>query len=74
MKNKEQITKALQILLKEYEYVIVPDFGGFITQYQPAKLVEDSGFISPPQRIISFNAQLKTDDGYWLISLVVFIK
>jgi hypothetical protein len=74
MKNREQITKALQILLMEYEYVIVPDFGGFITQYQPAKLVEDSGFISPPQRIISFNAQLKTDDGLLVNFLSRFYK
>ena len=63
MNNLEQITQAIQILLMEYEYVIVPEFGGFITQYESAKLIEDKRFVKPPQRIISFNAQLKTDDG-----------
>ena len=63
MNNLEQISQAIRILLMEYEYVIVPDLGGFITQYQSAKLLEDKGFISPPQRKLSFNAQLKNDDG-----------
>ena len=74
MKNLEQITQALQILLMEYEYVIIPNFGGFITQYQPSQLLEDKGVITPPKRIVSFNAQLTSDDGLLINFLTRFYQ
>lgn len=51
----------IQDLLYRYDCVIVPNFGGFVTNKIGAK-IEDS-VIYPPSKQISFNAQLTHNDG-----------
>lgn len=50
-------------LLYRYQCVTVPGFGAFLTEIQSAQLIESSNSFFPPQKIISFNANLKKNDG-----------
>lgn len=57
------LAKHIEVLLLESDCVIVPDLGGFIAHYIPAKHVEDENIFLPPTRVIGFNPQLKINDG-----------
>lgn len=50
-------------LLYRYQCVTVPGFGAFLTETQSAKLNEGTNSFSPPKKMISFNANLKNNDG-----------
>jgi hypothetical protein len=43
--------------------VIVPDFGGFLGQYRPARLQRERKRILPPGKEITFNRELVRNDG-----------
>jgi len=60
---QKQIIQSIQDLLLEHSYVTIPQLGGFVSQYQSAQLIPDKSIISPPNKKISFNANLKEDDG-----------
>ncbi len=50
-------------LLYRYQCVTVPGFGAFLTEIQSAQLIESSNSFFPPKKMISFNANLKNNDG-----------
>jgi hypothetical protein len=50
-------------LLYRYDCVIVPDFGGFVTNKVSAKLNNTTHTFYPPTKQISFNSHLKHNDG-----------
>ncbi|MGL2992858.1 SPOR domain-containing protein [Flavobacterium sp. TSSA_36] len=50
-------------LLYRYQCVAVPGFGAFLTETQSAQLQESTNSFFPPKKSISFNAQLKNNDG-----------
>ena len=50
-------------LLDEHEYVIVPGLGAFISLYRPAKFSDDKNTLLPPSRALTFNSELKINDG-----------
>lgn len=50
-------------LLYRYQCVTVPGFGAFLTEIQPAQLVESTNTFYPPKKVISFNSHLKNNDG-----------
>ncbi len=50
-------------LLYQYDCVIVPDLGGFVANYLSAKIQPIHGIIQAPSKSISFNRNLKTNDG-----------
>jgi hypothetical protein len=50
-------------LLREYDCVVVPGFGGFLARYSVARINTLNSRIVPPQRVISFNRKLNTNDG-----------
>lgn len=50
-------------LLLENDCVIIPDFGGFVGNYQPAKLNSVNHRFDPPSKKISFNKLLVHNDG-----------
>ena len=50
-------------LLFEQDCVVIPEFGGFVTNFDCAKINETNRFIAPPQKWLAFNALLKNDDG-----------
>jgi hypothetical protein len=51
-------------------FLVLPDFGGFILKKLPAHFSASGGMIFPPSKSIGFNAQLKQNDGilaHWLM-------
>ena len=53
----------LKKLLFQYDCVVVPELGGFLTHYQPASFVADTGQFLPPRKRLAFNEALRLDDG-----------
>lgn len=50
-------------LLENHDCVIVPDFGGFIGNYEPAQIDQLRGLIYPPSKRLLFNQNLTSNDG-----------
>lgn len=57
------LTNYISDLLYRYECVQVPEFGAFLTQKQTAKIDIATNVFLPPRKVISFNEQLKQNDG-----------
>tara|TARA_R110000850_G_scaffold271031_2_gene404868 strand:- start:263306 stop:264232 length:927 start_codon:yes stop_codon:yes gene_type:complete len=57
------ITKYINDLLYRYECVIIPGFGAFLTQNNPAHIDTSTHTFYPPSKTLSFNKQLQTNDG-----------
>ena len=55
--------KYVKDLLYRYDCVVLPNLGAFITRNISAKIDESSNVIYPPSKHISFNAQIKENDG-----------
>ena len=53
----------IQELLYRYDCVIIPEFGAFLAQRIPAKLPEGDEMFYPPKKQLSFNQQIKNNDG-----------
>ncbi|HEU4497032.1 MAG TPA: SPOR domain-containing protein [Flavobacterium sp.] len=58
-----KIEHHISQLLYRYQCVSVPGFGAFLTEVQPAKLIEDTASFYPPRKAVSFNFHLKNNDG-----------
>lgn len=50
-------------LLYRYQCVTVPGFGAFLTEIQSAKWIESANSFYPPKKMISFNTNIKNNDG-----------
>ena len=57
------VEKYINDLLYRYDCVVVPNFGGFITNKIGAKVNSFSHTFHPPTKQITFNAHLKQNDG-----------
>lgn len=57
------IEKYISALLYRYQCVTVPGFGAFLAEASPAKLDNATHTFYPPKKLISFNANLKNNDG-----------
>lgn len=57
------IERDLFDLLHEHDCVIVPEWGGFLAQYRPARLDEGRRLIHPPGKTVGFNRHLLRNDG-----------
>lgn len=55
--------KYIHQLLLENDIVIVPGFGAFVSEYKPAEIPEDGVEIKPPSKIVTFNEQIRNNDG-----------
>ena len=60
---KYSVEICLRELLFVQECVIIPGFGGFLTKYKSADIDYLNYTITPPTKSISFNRQLRNDDG-----------
>ena len=60
-------------LLYRYECVIVPEFGGFITNITSAKMNSFTHTFHPPSKQITFNSHLKNNDGL-LANYIAFVE
>lgn len=61
--NSVKIDSYIQQLLLDHEMVIIPGFGAFISEYQPAQVDNESDEIKPPSTRTVFNSQIKNNDG-----------
>ncbi|PHS07699.1 MAG: sporulation protein [Kordia sp.] len=57
------LTNYISDLLYRYECVLVPEFGAFLTQKHSAVMDVTTNVFLPPRKVISFNEQLKQNDG-----------
>lgn len=61
--------KGISELVLHHDYVIIPQFGGFVARTQGAHFSSNGQLMFPPGRKLSFNAQLKQNDGmleHWI--------
>lgn len=58
-----ELSRHIECLLLKHDCVIVPELGGFIAQYVPARRVEEENLFLPPYRSVGFNQQLCVNDG-----------
>lgn len=63
----ERIARHIETLIRRHDYVIVPDFGGFVIQNQHAVIHAES--IEPPLATVSFNPLLNVSDGLLTIEI-----
>ncbi|MFN9325053.1 MAG: hypothetical protein ACK6A5_06675, partial [Flavobacteriales bacterium] len=57
------IEKDIRELLYDHDLVIVPEWGGLLTHYLPARLDEARNVVHPPGKDLSFNRNLLRNDG-----------
>ncbi len=57
------ISHYISRLLFRYDCVIVPDFGGFISNYHSAIYKPELHVFSPPTKVLAFNCKLTVNDG-----------
>ena len=50
-------------LLYDHDCVIIPGLGGFIANFEPARIIRKQHTIMPPSKKIAFNGKLKNNDG-----------
>ena len=58
-----ELSRHIESLMLKHDCVIVPGLGGFVTQYVPARRVDDEHLFLPPCRSVGFNPQLNLNDG-----------
>lgn len=64
------ITEHIESLLYRYDCVILPKFGAFLARRVPAEINASTHTFYPPKKIISFNRQLRENDGLLANQLV----
>lgn len=57
------LEKHIFNLLQQHDCVIVPEFGGFIANFEPASIEPATHAISPPRKYLVFNSGLTINDG-----------
>jgi nucleoid DNA-binding protein len=68
-----QLETYISDLLYRYECVIIPNFGAFLTQFASAKINDETNTFYPPSKVVSFNEQLKKNDGL-LVSYIADVE
>ena len=58
-----QLETYLSDLLYRYECVTIPEFGSFLTQQVSATIDDNSNTFYAPKKVLSFNEQIKQNDG-----------
>ena len=58
-----QIEKHISDLLYRYQCVTVPGFGAFLTETVSAHVTGSTSSFFPPKKVVSFNANVKNNDG-----------
>jgi len=57
------IEKHISDLLYRYQCVTVPGFGAFLTETVSAHITGSASSFFPPKKVVSFNANVKNNDG-----------
>lgn len=58
-----KLEKHISALLYRYQCVTVPGFGAFLSEIRPAYADAGTNTFYPPKKLISFNANVKNNDG-----------
>ena len=58
-----QFDSYISDLLYRYDCVIIPEFGAFLANSVSSQLDESTNTFYPPKKVLSFNEQLKNNDG-----------
>lgn len=59
-----QVQNIINSIVKEHEFVVLPEFGAILGHQIPASFDSIKGKFSPASRKLSFNESLKQDDGF----------
>lgn len=65
-----KVARYIGDLLFQYECIVIPGFGGFITKEAPAKINPVQNHFIPPTKDIVFNVHLKANDGLLINHIV----
>lgn len=63
MNVQQTIIKGIRELLFFHNYLVLPRFGGFVLKSAPSHFSVSGGQLLPASKTVSFNAQLKQNDG-----------
>ncbi len=63
MNVHQTIIKGIKEQLFFNNYLVLPNFGGFVLKQIPSHFSASGGMLIPPSKTISFNSQLKQNDG-----------
>jgi hypothetical protein len=70
----QTILKGIKEQLFLNDYLVLPDFGGFVLKKSPAHFSSSGTLILPPSKSVSFNVQLKQNDGLFVQWLQAELK
>lgn len=74
MNTNQIISNAIPDLLHEHQFLVVPEFGAFILNHKGAVLKNSQGLIYPPGYWVSFNSNIRQNDGQFASYLVKTIN
>ena len=63
MNVQQIIIKGIKDQLFSHNYLVLPEFGGFILKSNPSHFSNSGNLLLPPCKTLSFNSQLKQNDG-----------
>ncbi|MGZ3920003.1 MAG: HU domain-containing protein [Bacteroidia bacterium] len=66
MNIHQTILKGVKEQLFFNDYLVLPGFGGFVLKKSPAHFSSGGTLILPPSKTVSFNVQLKQNDGLFV--------
>jgi hypothetical protein len=69
MNVQQTIIKGVKELLFFHNYLVLPNFGGFVLKSSPSHFSSTGAVLAPPSKTLSFNSQLKQNDGILAIWL-----
>lgn len=65
------LSAHIRTLLRDHDCVIIPDFGGLIADYAPARIHPVRHTLAPPTKRVAFNQSLTRNDGLLVDALSV---
>lgn len=66
MNTHQIILKGVKEQLFVHDYLVLPNFGGFILKRSAAHFSSAGTLLLPPSKTVSFNSQLKQNDGIFV--------
>ncbi|WP_044002099.1 HU domain-containing protein [Hymenobacter swuensis] len=57
------LSDHIRTLLRDHDCIIIPDFGGLIAEYAPARIHPVRHTLTPPAKRVAFNQSLTRNDG-----------
>ncbi len=69
MNIQQTIIEGISEQLFFNDYMVLPDFGGFVLKSKPAHFSAAGSQLIPPSKTVSFNAQFRQNDGIMVLWL-----